>query len=98
MSRPQQHTAPFELSRRAFAAGIAVSLLLAGSGDAAETQAIAPMDPTFLRLSQALIGHPDLDPVTSARISQAFGQLFPKLKADFPKLDGLAAEYSQPRD
>jgi fructose 5-dehydrogenase small subunit len=90
------------LSRRAFVAGMAVSMLLAACTDSSGTpQTIAlsatPADPAFLKLSQALTGHADLDPVTAARISQGFGQLYPEMKAQFPTLVALAAEHPQPK-
>ena len=84
---------PASISRRAFAAGMAVSVLLAAFRD---SSAATPSDPAFLGLSQALTGHADLDAVTAARISQGFGQLYPEMKAHFPTLVALAAEHPQP--
>jgi hypothetical protein len=97
----QMDAVPTKLSRRAFAAGMAVSMLLAACRDSSGTQqTIAPSttlaDPAFLRLSQALTGHADLDPVTAARISQGFGQLYPEMKMHFATLVALAAEHPQP--
>jgi len=89
------------LSRRAFVAGMAISMLLAACRNSSGTQqtivpSATPADPAFLKLSQVLTGHADLDPVTAARISQGFGQLYPEMKAHFPMLVALAAEHPQP--
>src|SRR5262245_8989763 len=79
LSLPGEDAVPTGLSRRAFVAGMAISLLLAACRNSSGTQqtialSAAPADPAFLSLSQALTGHADLDPVTAARISQGFGQ------------------------
>jgi fructose 5-dehydrogenase small subunit len=97
----QMDAVPTKLSRRAFAAGMAVSMLLAACRDSSGTQqtiaaSSTAADPAFLRLSQALTGHADLDPVTAARISQGFGQLYPEMKMHFQTLVALAAEHPQP--
>jgi fructose 5-dehydrogenase small subunit len=89
------------LSRRAFVAGMAVSMLLAACSDSPGTQhAIAPSaipaDPAFLKLSQALTGCTDLDPDTAARISQGFGQLYPEMKKQFAALIALVGAHSEP--
>jgi fructose 5-dehydrogenase small subunit len=101
LSLSVEEAVPTGLSRRAFVAGLAISMLLAACRDSSGTlQTIAPSatpaDPAFLRLSQALTGHADLDPVTAARISQGFGQLYPEIKARFATLLALAAEHPQP--
>ena len=101
LSLSTQDAAPTGLSRRAFAAGMAISMLLAACRNSSGTQqaivpSATPADPAFLRLSQALTGYADLDPVTAARISQGFGQLYPEMKAHFPTLVALAAEHPQP--
>lgn len=90
---------PTGLSRRAFVAGMAVSMLLAAcrqSSQQTTAPSATPADPAFLNMSQALTGHADLDPVTAARISHGFGQLYPEMKAHFPALAALAAEHPQP--
>lgn len=97
----QMDVVPTKLSRRAFAAGMAVSMLLAACRDSSSTQptivpSTIPADPAFLRLSQALTGYADLDPVTAARISQGFGQLYPEMKVHFATLVALAARHPQP--
>jgi fructose 5-dehydrogenase small subunit len=101
LSLSTEDAVPSGLSRRAFVAGAAISMLLAACGNSSGTQptiapSATPADPVFLRLSQALTGHADLDPVMAARISQGFGQLFPEMKAHFPTLVALAAEHRQP--
>ncbi|HEV7607839.1 MAG TPA: sugar dehydrogenase complex small subunit [Steroidobacteraceae bacterium] len=101
ISRPTEDAIPAGLSRRAFVAGAAISVLLAACQDSTGTpQTIAPAeipgDPAFLRLSQVLTGHADLDPVTAARISHGFAQLYPEMKAQFPTLIALAAKFPQP--
>lgn len=91
------------LTRRAFAAGIAVAALLGGCRDTSGTAKAdelpdAPPDPAFLALSQALTGYSDLSPVTAARISDGFGRLYPSFKARFPTLTNLARDHGQPAD
>ncbi len=91
------------MTRRAFAAGTAVTALLAAchsaTPPAAQSAAEAvPEDPAFLSLSQTLTGYVDLDPLTAARTSQAFHQLFPEIAAKFDALSALAAKHSSPED
>lgn len=96
---------PIYITRRAFTAGAAVTALLAACHQTAPNrdQAAAPppaeaglADPAFLSLSQVLTGHADLDPLTSARTSQAFHQLFPEIAAKFGALSALAAKHPSP--
>lgn len=95
-------TEPLSPSRRAFLAGAAVALVVAGcygamGANAVEAPAVAPADAAaFLRLSKALTGYEDLNPLTAARIAQAFGQLFPNLEAHFAALAALATGHAQP--
>src|SRR5215475_5900236 len=101
LSLSTEDAVPTGLSRRAFVAGMAVSMLVAACRNSSGTQqtivpSATPADPAFLKLSQVLTGHADLDPVTAARISQGFGQLYPEMKAHFPTLVSLAAEHPQP--
>jgi hypothetical protein len=91
------------MSRRAFAAGTAVTALLAAchrtAPPAAQAAAEAvPEDPAFLSLSIALTGHADIDPLTAARTSQAFHQLFPEIAARFGALAALADKHSNPEE
>jgi hypothetical protein len=92
------------MTRRAFTAGVAVSLFVAAChGPAnketgAEAATGAPSDPGFQRLSQALTGHQDLDAGTANRISEGFGRLFPDLKAHFVALEALAHGRMDPAD
>lgn len=91
------------MTRRAFAAGSAVSLMLAActkvgtktaTDDAGE--APAPSDPAFLALSRKITGHDDLDPIISNRTAQAFRQLFPDLAKSFAPLGDLARASTAP--
>jgi len=91
------------MTRRAFAIGTAVSLMLTACHGAAPSQAdgaadalAVPEDPVFLSLSQAITGHPDLDPVIAARTAQAFRQLFPEVAATFAPLAALARRHPDP--
>ncbi|KMS56208.1 dehydrogenase [Novosphingobium barchaimii LL02] len=91
------------MTRRAFAIGTAVSLMLAACHgtapsqiDGAEGVVAVPEDPVFLALSQAITGHPDLDPVIAARTAQAFRQLFPDIAATFAALAALARQHPNP--
>ena len=89
------------MTRRAFTAGVAVSLFVAachGPEHKQTTAAEAPSDPGFLHLSQGLTGHHDLDAETANRISEGFGRLFPELKAHFAALEALAREEKEPAD
>jgi hypothetical protein len=91
------------ISRRAFAAGLAVTAFLAGCSKPSEMpkadeQALAPLDPGFLALSKALTGHLDLDEVIAARTSHAFRQLFPDLATKIAPLTALAKQYDRPKD
>jgi hypothetical protein len=94
---------PVTMSRRAFAAGLAVTAFLAACSQPSDTpqgdkQAVAPADPGFLALSKALTGHLDLDEVIAARTSQAFRQLFPNLATKIAPLTALAGQYGRPKD
>ncbi len=46
-------------------------------------------DPDFLRISQLLTGHADLDPMIAARLSAAFAQIAPTQFAEFRRLAGV---------
>jgi hypothetical protein len=98
---------PSGVTRRAFAIGAAVSVLLAachdgGKGDGKASDGVAmveaPKDPTFLSLSQVLTGHADVDPVISARTAQAFRQVFPEVAATFGALATLARQHPKADD
>jgi hypothetical protein len=96
---------PSGVTRRAFAIGAAVSVLLAachdgGKGGNGATVAMveAPKDPAFLALSQVLTGHADVDPVISARTAQAFRQLFPEVAATFGALATQARQHPKADD
>lgn len=94
------------LSRRAFGAGVAVSMLLAACGEirkdgeqgGQDEDAVinAPTDPAFHALSRSLISHDDLDPIISNRTAQAFRQLFPDLAKSFAPLGDLARTSTDP--
>lgn len=89
------------MTRRGFTAGLAISLFLAScapSGPQSEVKLApdTPHDPIFIGLSRALTGYSDLDPDLADRISEAFGRLFPDLKAQFGKLDELAVMNPDP--
>jgi hypothetical protein len=88
------------ITRRAFAAGAAVTMMLTACRDnsppsndvrAPDTQTL--MDPAFLSLSQVLTGHADLDPLIAGRIAQAFRRLFPDLASAFEALAALAKKH-----
>jgi hypothetical protein len=103
LAMPDERPALFHVTRRAFAAGAAVSLLLSacrkGTADDINTpHPDASPDPAFLHLSRALTGYSDLDATTAARISFGFGQIFPDLKAHFPALAAMTAKHTQPTD
>lgn len=94
---------PTSVARRGFLAGAAVSMLLAACNDgpSGSGSKVAPTpaprgDPAFLKLSRALTGHDDLDPILAARISDAFGKLFPDMKARFPALGALSKDHAGP--
>jgi hypothetical protein len=93
---------PVAISRRAFAIGASITLLLAGcdKGSVAkgvgERGAKAPADPAFLDLSRRLTGHDDLHPQTAARMSQAFGAAFPEINGHFAALAALARDGMAP--
>jgi hypothetical protein len=93
------------MTRRAFAAGTAVSLLLAachGAGqpgsDVIAANVKVPEDPAFLSLSQVLTGQADIDPLISARTAQAFRDLFPEIAATFGPLAALARQHRNPQN
>ena len=58
----------------------------------------AASDPEFLRLSQTLTGHADLDPVTAGRLSAAFAQVAPDQHAHFKQLEALTKPGMAPAD
>lgn len=93
------------MSRRAFAAGTAVSLMLAAchapdpssANSVMDLDASAPEDPAFFALSKIVTGHFDLDPLIAARTSQAFHQLFPEMAGRFGALSALATKNPDPQ-
>jgi hypothetical protein len=92
---------PTAFARRGVLAGAAVSLFLAAcharpSKDEARATPEPPGDPAFVKLSEALTGHRDLDAVLGARISAAFGKLFPEMKTSFAALDALSKGNADP--
>jgi hypothetical protein len=91
------------ISRRAFAAGLAITTFLAACSQPsnmqqAGAQTFAPPDPGFLALSKALTGHLDLDGIIAARTSQALRELFPNLATKIAPLTALAKQYDRPKD
>ena len=80
-------------SRRSVLLGLAVALFATGCAkhNVASVDAEPASDPVFLRLSQALTGHQDLDPVTAARLSAAFATIAPDVHARFSDLARLRA-------
>ena len=87
-------------SRRTFLLGTSSALLLMACGKvvpAVPPRSLSPQgDPAFLRLSQALTGKMDLDPVTAARMADAFGKLYPQMSAQLAGLAKLAAHAMEP--
>lgn len=105
VARGAEEAVPISMTRRAFALGSAVSVLLAAchegglpSSDMTATDVKAPDDPVFLSLSRVLTGHADIDPLISARTSQAFRQLFPEVAASFGSLGILASRHPLAED
>jgi hypothetical protein len=89
------------LTRRDFLMGAGSVAFLVALGGNALTAAGAPsaapaVDAQFLRLSQALTGKADLNPVTAGRIDAAFAKLQPELHAQFAALAQLAGTYTEP--
>jgi hypothetical protein len=83
----------FGLSRRALLFGSVAFISAANS----KVTAIAATtsgteEAAFLKLSKALTGYADLDPLTAARIASAFATLSPDLSPKFPKLEGLVGD------
>jgi fructose 5-dehydrogenase small subunit len=92
-------------TRRAVIVGATVALFAAGScsptaeqGTAGPTQLPPQSDPDFLRLSQALTGYADLDPITAARLSAAFAKVAPQHHARFRALLERARPGVSPKD
>jgi hypothetical protein len=87
-------------SRRAFLLGAGSAVLLMACGKlvpAGPQRSLLPLgDPAFMHLSQVLTGKMDLDPVTAARMADAFGKLYPKMSAQFAGLAKLAAHATNP--
>lgn len=83
-------------SRRSVLLGIAVALCAgACTGHHPHTSEGAtepPPAPEFLKLSQALTGHADLDALTAARLAEAFSQLSPAVHGQFAALSRLSGE------
>ncbi len=82
-------------SRRHVLIGISVALFATACTErhpAAPRDRIDPApDPAFLKLSIALTGKNDLDPLTAARLSAAFRQLAPDVHRQFASLARLHA-------
>ena len=87
-------------ARRTFLLGTSSALLLMACGKVAPAgppRSLLPQgDPAFLRLSLALTGKMDLDPVTAARMADAFGKLYPQMSAQFAVLAKLAVHATEP--
>lgn len=87
-------------SRRTFllGTGSAVILMACGKAVPAGTQRSLLLhgDPEFMHLSQVLTGKMDLDPVTAARMADAFGRLYPQMSAQFAELAKLAVHATGP--
>ena len=85
---------PENLSRRSIVVGGAVtafvslvwSLQSSSALDDVRTVSSTTEDPRFLRISQVLTGHADLDPMTAARLSAGFAQIAPIRYAEFRRL------------
>lgn len=87
-------TAPFgSPSRRSVLLGMSVAFFAASCAehpDESGRPASEPaLDPAFLALSRSLTGHPDLDPLTAARLSDAFRSIAPEVHARFGDLSRL---------
>ena len=88
-----------DLTRRAVLATVGGSLLMVACGKhetkvalvASETPAATPQAAGFMRLSQALTGHPDLDATTAARLADGFAHVVPEVSAQFAALGALGA-------
>lgn len=80
-------------SRRSVLIGISVALFVAACGERRQKSAAAPIepepDPAFLALSRALTGKQDLDPLTAARLSDAFRRTAPDIHNRFADLARL---------
>lgn len=80
-------------SRRSVLLGIAVALCAGACtghgphGSAADSE--PPPAPQFLKLSQDLTGHADLDPLTAARLAEAFAIVAPAVHGQFAALSLL---------
>ena len=87
-------------SRRTFLLGTGSAVLWMACGKlvaAGPTSSLLPHDdPAFLRLSQALTGKMDLDPITAARMADAFGKLYPQMAAQLAGLAKLAVHATDP--
>ena len=83
-------------TRRAVLASLGAALLISACGRReAMPSAVAAPSPApveagdFLRVSQALTGHPDLDATTAARLVQAFARAAPDVQAHFGALGAV---------
>jgi hypothetical protein len=78
-------------SRRTFLLGTGSGVLLMAYGRLVSAEQSTPLLPhsntAFMHLSQVLTGKMDLDPLTAARMADAFGKLYPQM---FTQLSGLA--------
>lgn len=87
-------------SRRLFLVGAGSALVLAACGKGASVSGRASLlltaDPAFLRLSQALTGKADLDPVMAARLADAFKTVEPSTYNRFGELSRLALKPIEP--
>ncbi len=85
-----------DITRRTVLATVGGSLLMVACGRhetkvalvASETPA-TPEAAGFMRLSQALTGHPDLDATTAARLAGGFAHVVPEVSAQFAALGAL---------
>ncbi len=87
------------LTRRAVVTSVGGSMLMAACGkQQAKLALVAPVtSPTpaaagFMRLSQALTGHPDLDATTAARLVEGFARNVPEVAAALPALGALVQD------
>lgn len=94
------HVVIDSLSRRFFLVGAGSALVLVASGRALSLGGGGPaspaVDPAFLRLSQALTGKTDLEPMMAARIADALRTSDPPTYARVAELSRLANRVAEP--
>jgi hypothetical protein len=87
-------------SRRTFLLGTGSGTLLMACGRLFSAEQLTPLllqgNAAFIHLSRALTGKMDLDPLTAARMADAFGKLYPQMTAQFSGLAKLAIHATDP--